>query len=67
MAFQATKQRVLNRGIPPDSFLNELVSWGRIAPDDIFAPTHTRTSMQTSSVCLVLGRASRIVVPSWWK
>jgi hypothetical protein len=38
MAFQATKQRVLNRGIPPDSFLNELVSWGRIAPDDIFAP-----------------------------
>ncbi len=38
MAFRATKQKVLNRGIPPDSFLNELVAWGRSAPDDIFAP-----------------------------
>jgi hypothetical protein len=24
MAFRATKQKVLNQGIPPDSFLNEL-------------------------------------------
>jgi hypothetical protein len=38
MAFTATKQRVLNRGIPPDAFLDELVSWGRTAPDEIFAP-----------------------------
>ena len=38
MAFQATKQRVLNWGVSPDDFLNELVSWGRTAPDDIFAP-----------------------------
>src|ERR1700704_2386354 len=38
MAFHATKQEVLNRGVPPDSFLNELVAWGRTAPDDIFAP-----------------------------
>jgi hypothetical protein len=38
MAFQATKQRVLNRGVPPDSFLNELIAWGRAAPDDIFVP-----------------------------
>lgn len=38
MAFRATKQKVLNRGIPPDAFLNELIAWGRTAPDDIFAP-----------------------------
>jgi len=36
MAFDATKQEVLNRGIPPDSFLQQLVDWGRKAPDDIF-------------------------------
>ncbi len=38
MTYRATKQKVLNRGIPPDSFLNELIAWGRMAPDDIFAP-----------------------------
>jgi len=38
MAFQATKQEVANRGVPPDSFLNELVAWGRTAADEIFAP-----------------------------
>lgn len=38
MAFRATKQKVLNRGIPPDSFLQELIAWGRTAPDEIFAP-----------------------------
>lgn len=36
MNFSATKQRVLNRGTPPDSFLTELVEWGRIAPGEIF-------------------------------
>ena len=36
MAFHATKQRVLNRGVPPDGFLDELVAWGRSAPDEIF-------------------------------
>jgi hypothetical protein len=38
MAYRGTKNRVSNRGRPPDSFLDELVSWGRTAPDDIFAP-----------------------------
>ena len=38
MNFIATKARVTTRGIPPDSFLTELVQWGRTAPDDIFAP-----------------------------
>jgi hypothetical protein len=38
MAFVATKQKVLNRGVPPDKFLEELVAWGMTAPDEIFAP-----------------------------
>ncbi len=38
MIFNATKAKVLNRGQPPDSFLTELVTWGRAAPDEIFAP-----------------------------
>jgi len=42
MAYHATIQRVHNRGVPPDNFLDELVAWGRTAPDEIFAPnTHT--------------------------
>jgi len=38
MKFENTLSRVLNRGVPPDSFLDELVTWGRTAPDEIFAP-----------------------------
>lgn len=38
MPFNAAKQPVSNRGIPPDNFLDQLVAWGRTAPDDIFAP-----------------------------
>lgn len=38
MQFIATKARVLNRGVPPNAFLQELVDWGRKAPDEIFAP-----------------------------
>ena len=36
MDFHATKQPVANRGVPPDSFLDQLVAWGRNAPDEIF-------------------------------
>lgn len=36
--FQATKQHVLNRGVAPDSFLNELIDWGKTADPIIFAP-----------------------------
>lgn len=36
MTFFATKARVHNRGQPPDEFLEELVKWGRSAPDEIF-------------------------------
>jgi hypothetical protein len=38
MPFQAARQKVLNRGQPPEAFLEELVAWGRAAPEDIFAP-----------------------------
>ena len=38
MSYIASKQHVLNRGIPPDDFLDQLVAWGRHAPDEIFAP-----------------------------
>jgi hypothetical protein len=38
VTYHATKQRVHNRGVPPNSFLDELVAWGRTAPDDIFVP-----------------------------
>ncbi len=32
------KSRVANRGAPPDSFLAELIDWGRGAPSEIFIP-----------------------------
>jgi hypothetical protein len=38
MSYIATKQRVANRGKPPDDFLDQLVAWGKQAPDEIFAP-----------------------------
>lgn len=38
MTFLATKVRVFNRGVAPDTFLTEQVEWGRSAPDEIFAP-----------------------------
>ena len=37
MSYKAVKQAVLNRGVPPDRFLDELIAWGKTAPDDIFA------------------------------
>ena len=35
-SFVACKQKVYNRGKPPDSFLDELIDWGRAAPDEVF-------------------------------
>jgi hypothetical protein len=37
MSYTATKQHVANRGVPSDDFLDQLVAWGKQAPDDIFA------------------------------
>jgi len=42
MAYKASKQRVHNRGVPPDHFLDELVAWGAIASDDIFYPNSAK-------------------------
>lgn len=41
MSFDATKAHVANRGVPPDSFLTQLVEWGRSAPEEIFAPNES--------------------------
>lgn len=38
MKFLYTKQHVKNRGEPPDSFLEQLVKWGRSAPEELFRP-----------------------------
>lgn len=38
MTFSATKAEVANRGVPSDSFLAELVAWGKTAPETFFAP-----------------------------
>jgi hypothetical protein len=51
--YSATKQRVGNRGVPPDEFLDQLIAWGRTAPEDIFAP-NTRKDVYTN-VVRVLG------------
>lgn len=53
MAYHAAKQRVHNRGVPPDSFLDELVAWGRTAPEDIFLPNSQKDVY--SNVVGVLG------------
>jgi hypothetical protein len=34
--FKHCKEKVFNRGTPPDSFLNELIDWAKEAPDEIF-------------------------------
>ena len=51
--YDATRQKVRNHGSPPDSFLDELVAWGRVAPDDIFLPNAARDVY--GSVAAVLG------------
>ena len=53
MTFHATKQKVSNRGMPPDNFLDQLVAWGKTAPDEIFV-RNDRTDIY-SNVVGVLG------------
>lgn len=36
MTYTDTKQHVFNRGVPPNDFLDQLVAWGKDAPDEIF-------------------------------
>jgi hypothetical protein len=37
MNYIAAKQHVYNRGVPSTDFLDQLVAWGKDAPDEIFA------------------------------
>jgi len=37
---KAVFSKVSNRGIPPRSFIDELVEWGKTAPEEIFAPNN---------------------------
>jgi hypothetical protein len=55
MPFHAARHLVANRGIPPVSFLNELVEWGKVAPDDIFLPSVNHRDDVYSAVAGVLG------------
>ncbi len=43
-ALTATKQRISNLGSPPDGFLHELVAWGKVAPNEIFAADDSKDS-----------------------
>jgi hypothetical protein len=38
VAYKALKAKVKNRGKAPDAFLDELIAWGKDAPEEIFAP-----------------------------
>jgi hypothetical protein len=47
MSYKAVKHAVLNRGVPPDRFLDELIAWGKTAPDDIFAQNPGKNRYRT--------------------
>ncbi len=36
LVYAALKQHVANRGVPPESFLEALIAWGKSAPMEIF-------------------------------
>jgi len=57
--FVACKKKVANRGVPPDKFLNELIDWGRQAPDEIFQQNN-KTDVY-SSVASELGPYSDLL------
>lgn len=48
MTFDFTKSHVKNRGVPPDSFLEELVAWGKSAPEEIFVVNSEPHDIYTS-------------------
>lgn len=54
MNFADTKTKVKNRGVPPDAFLCELVSWGRVAAVEIFSRNNNPNDIY-SSIAHVLG------------
>ncbi|TIC83201.1 N-acetylmuramoyl-L-alanine amidase [Crenobacter intestini] len=53
MTYTATRQHVHNRGRAPIAFLDEIVAWGKVAPEEVFAPNSA--SDIYSSVKNILG------------
>jgi N-acetylmuramoyl-L-alanine amidase/Putative peptidoglycan binding domain len=53
--FVKTRAKVLNRGIPKVEFLQELVAWGKTAPDEIFVDKPTKEKDVYASVKKELG------------
>lgn len=47
MKFVAAKASVFNRGSAPDSFLVDLIAWGKLATDDIFASNNVPVDLYT--------------------
>lgn len=47
MQFAATLKMVENRGRAPKTFLEELVTWGKKAPEEIFAPNNNLVEAYT--------------------
>lgn len=48
MKFTTTKSKVHNRGTPPEDFLEELVAWGKTAPEEIFAVNSSADDIYSS-------------------
>jgi hypothetical protein len=46
--FKAAKGKVLNRGVAPDSFLEEVIAWAKTAPDEVFAPNPSKIDIYAS-------------------
>jgi len=57
--FIACKEKVANRGVPPDSFLNELIDWATQAPDEIFVRNNIHDAY--SNVAAELGPYSDLL------
>jgi len=57
MSYIATRESVSNRGRPPESFLDQLIAWGKTAPDEIFQwmPDADRPDDVYSHVFKILG------------
>jgi peptidoglycan hydrolase-like protein with peptidoglycan-binding domain len=53
--FVSTLKKVSNRGNPKPEFLQELVAWGKTAPDEIFVDKQTKEKDVYASVKLELG------------
>jgi hypothetical protein len=53
-SYQATRKSVPNRGIPPVSFLDELVNWLITAPNDIFTPRPSPANGPDPDIYLII-------------